>query len=252
MYDELAAWLPNCGADVLCLQEVTRTAGLGGWTHFEDGERSMSQRANLFDDVLAAMPRHQGNFVANDAGPVTDPDGRLHQEDFGLAMFIDEHMPVIGQHTSFVYGDFVDQTRWAIADRPRLAQSARVLDRATGRAVTIIHLHGIRDPAGKADTPARLTQAKALADLVTTIRVNDELLVLAGDLNLLPDSETFSILAEVGLTDLVGEADTRTSRYKKPVRHANYLLVSDPDAVKGFWTPAQPEVSDHRALILDL
>ena len=39
MFDELAAWLPECGADVLCLQEVTRTPDLDGWTRFSDAER---------------------------------------------------------------------------------------------------------------------------------------------------------------------------------------------------------------------
>lgn len=77
-------------------------------------------------------------------------------------------------------------------------------------------------------------------------------MVVCGDFNLLPDSETFVVLAELGLTDLVGTADTRSSRYRKPVRHANYLLVSDVAAVKQFEIAAEPEVSDHRALVLDI
>lgn len=69
---------------------------------------------------------------------------------------------------------------------------------------------------------------------------------------MLPDSDTFDVLAAIGLVDLVGTTDTRTSRYTKPVRHANYLLVSDVDAVQCFDVPATPEVSDHRPLILDI
>lgn len=65
MFDALADWLPGCGADVLCLQEVTRTPGLGGWTSFEDAERHLPQRANLFDDVRRALPAHQAIFVAS-------------------------------------------------------------------------------------------------------------------------------------------------------------------------------------------
>jgi endonuclease/exonuclease/phosphatase family metal-dependent hydrolase len=76
--------------------------------------------------------------------------------------------------------------------------------------------------------------------------------VVCGDMNLLPDSETFAILGRRGLVDLVGTADTRTSAHRKPLRHANYMLVSHPDTVASFATPATPEVSDHRALILDL
>lgn len=99
MYDALAEWLPRAGADVVCLQEVARTPGLGGWTHFEDGERALPQRANFFDDVRAALPRHQGAFLASDAGPVLDADGDRHQQDFGLATFVGEQLPVIGRRS---------------------------------------------------------------------------------------------------------------------------------------------------------
>lgn len=164
-----------------------------------------------------------------------------------------ERLPVIGQSASFVHGAFVDhRDEWAIADRPRIAQGVRILDRANDRTVTVAHLHGLRDPDGKHDTPERFDQAERLATMVDQLRAPGDLTVVGGDLNLLPDSATFEVLARLGLTDLVGSADTRTSLYPKPVRHASYLLVSDPDAVQRFEAPAQPEVSDHRALILDL
>jgi endonuclease/exonuclease/phosphatase family metal-dependent hydrolase len=252
MFEPLADWLPRCGADVLCLQEVTRTPGLGGWTTFSDGERQLPQRANLFDDVRQALPRHQAHFLACDAGPVASGDGCVRQQDFGLAMFIDERLPVIGQTASFVHGAFVDHQEWAIADRPRLAHAARLVDRTANRAVTVVHLHGLRDPDGKHDTPARRAQAEQLVCLIERTRQPGDVTVVCGDLNLLPDSETFDRLAGVGLVDLVGTIDTRTSRYTKPVRHANYLLVSDVTAVKQFDSPRTPEVSDHRPLILDI
>jgi len=110
----------------------------------------------------------------------------------------------------------------------------------------------LRDPLGKADTPARRGQAERLAELVRRIRGPRDLVVVCGDFNVLPGSETFSVLADVGLTDLVGVADTRTSHYRKAVRHASYLLVSDVAAVKRFDILAEPEVSDHRALILEI
>lgn len=153
MFDALADWLPGCGADVLCLQEVTRTPGLGGWTSFEDAERHLPQRANLFDDVRRALPAHQAIFVASDAGPVTDDSGVTHRQDFGLALFVHERFPIVGLHTDFVHGRFVDHDTWAIEDRPRVAQAVRLTDRDAGRFVTVTHLHGLRDPAGKHDTP---------------------------------------------------------------------------------------------------
>jgi endonuclease/exonuclease/phosphatase family metal-dependent hydrolase len=252
LYDELVAWLPRCRPDVLCLQEVTRTPGLGGWTHFADGERVLPQRASLFDDVRAAFPSHQGVFLTSDAGPVSDGDGRVHRQDFGLAVFVDERIPVVDHASTFVHGRFVDHDAWPTGDRPRIAQSLRLVDRDAGRTVTVAHVHGLRDPQGKHDTPARRAQAERLADLVTRTRAPGDLTVVCGDLNVLPGSVTLAVLAARGLVDLVGEADTRTSRYAKPVRHADYLLVSDPDAVESFEIVADPEVSDHRPLVLDI
>jgi endonuclease/exonuclease/phosphatase family metal-dependent hydrolase len=251
-FASFAEWLPRCGADVLCLQEVTRTPGLAGWTRFDDGERALPQRANLFDDVRAALPHHQGLFLTSDSGPVYDREGRAHRQDFGLASFVDARLPIIGQETSFVHGSYFEHRAWAIEDRPRIAHALRLVDRPAERTVTVVHLHGLRDPNGKDDTPSRRAQAEHLVRLVTRVRAPDDLTVVCGDFNVLPHSETLARLATIGLIDLVGTADTRTSRYAKPVRHASYLLVSDLDAVKQFEVVARPEVSDHRPLVLDI
>lgn len=250
--DELVGWLPRSGAHVVCLQEVTRTPGITGWTRFDDGERSLPQRADLFDDVRRALARYQAIFVSSDSGPVHDESGARHRQDFGLATLVDEDLPVVGVDSTFVHRRFADYAEWTVADRPRIALAVGTVDRAEGRPVWVVQLHGLRDPAGKADTPARRRQAERLAELVGRIREPGDLVVVCGDLNLLPDSETFDVLAGIGLTDLVGTADTRTSHYGKPVRHASYLLVSDVAAVKSFEVLAEPEVSDHRALVLDI
>lgn len=247
--DDLLKWLPDSGADVVCLQEVTRTPGLTGWTRFADGERSLPQRADLLDDVRGVLPRHQAIFLAGDSGPVHDETGGRHRQDFGVATLVDERLPIVGVDSAFVHGQFVDHVEWAVTDRPRVALAVRTVDRADGRSVWVVQMHGLRDPLGKGDTPARRRQAERLAELVRRVRGPGDLVVVCGDFNLLPGSETFGVL---GLTDLVGTADTRTSHYRKPVRHASYLLVSDPAAVERFEILAAPEVSDHRALILDI
>lgn len=253
MFDDLASWLPSCEADVVCLQEVTSTPGLGGWTEFADEERTLPQRADLFADLTVLLPRHQGHFLTSDTGPVMDDDGRTWQQDFGIATFVHERMPLVGVASGFVHGAFTEHSTWAIQDRPRTAGAVRVVERDSGRAFTVVNLHGLRNPAGKGDTPTRRSQAHRLAELVATIRERQDHVIVCGDLNLLPASETFEILrSRLGLTDLVGDADTRSSQYRKPIRHASYMLVSDPSAVRNFEIVAAPEVSDHRALLLDL
>lgn len=252
MYDELAAWLRTGPADVLCLQEVTRTPALRGWTAFADGERELPQRANLLADVAELLPAHQSLFVASDSGPVTDAEGARHRQDFGVATFVAEDLTVTGIETRAVHASYTEHREWPHTERPRTALAVRVADPRDARSVTVIQVHGLRDAAGKRDTPARRRQAEQLASLAAEAQKDSDVTVLCGDLNLLPASETFEILADAGMTDLVRGADTRTSRYVKPVRHASYLLVSDVAAVSSSEVLASPEVSDHRALVLDL
>lgn len=251
MWDDLAAYLPDVDADVVALQEVTRMPGLRGWTRFEDRDRVLPQRANLMADVVAVLPDHEPWFTVSDTGPVI-ADNVAHRQQFGLALLTRRSLVRIAGREAFVHGSYTDHgDAWPHSDRPRAAQVAR-LRGLDGRTFVVGHLHGLRDAAGKADTPARRAQAKRFAEVVGSVREPGDVVVICGDMNVLPDSETFAILGDLGLTDLVGSADTRTSRYAKPVRHASYLLVSDPAAVRRFEIVTEPEVSDHRVLLVDL
>jgi endonuclease/exonuclease/phosphatase family metal-dependent hydrolase len=252
MFEALATWLPTCGADVVCLQEVTRTVGLDGWTTFADGERSLPQRADLFSDVAEFLPGYRGSFVASDAGPVIDERGHRWRQDFGVATFVRRRLPVGGTASAFIHGSFAEHPDWPAEGRPRVAHGLQAVEPASATTFAVVNLHGLRDGAGKGDTPARRAQAGRIAEFVRSLRCEGDVAVVTGDFNLLPDSETFDVLAGAGLTDLVQDVDTRTSRYGKPVRHASYLLVSSPDAVRRFEVVAAPEVSDHRPLIVDL
>jgi endonuclease/exonuclease/phosphatase family metal-dependent hydrolase len=252
LFDELAGWLRGCDADVVCLQEVTRTPGLRGPTHYADADRSLPQRADLYDDVTDLLPHHHGHFAPSDAGPVVAPDEATHRQQFGIATFVHRRHRHLGHTTRFVHGTFTDHDHWPNADRPRVAHATRLHHHPSGRQLTVVHLHGLRDPAGKADTPARIAQAERLAELIDDTRHPGDLTIVCGDLNVLPDSATFAVLAEIGLTELIGPRDTRTRHYPKPVRHASYVLVSDPEPVTAVRALATPEVSDHRIIQLDL
>lgn len=251
MLGPLLEWLPGCGADVLCLQEVTWTPGHDGWVTYADPDRTSWQRSSLFEDLRRVLPRHQAQFHTCDTGPVRCEDEVVRRQHFGIATLVAPHLAVVGGEASFVHGGPAHHEAWPAEDRGRVAHAVRVMDR-TGRGVTVAHLHGVRMSSGKADTPARRRQAERVAALVERVRQPEDLVVVAGDLNVLPDSETFDVLAKVGLTDLVGSTDTRTSAYTKPVRHASYLLVSDPAAVVSLAVLTEPEVSDHRPLVLDV
>jgi len=121
MYDRFAAWLPTAGADILCLQEVTRTPGVQGWTEFRDADRVLPQRADLFADAAALLPDHLGVFTASDAGPVIDRHGRVHQQQFGVAAFVTPAATILEQATAFVHGRYIEHEQWTVSGRPRVA-----------------------------------------------------------------------------------------------------------------------------------
>lgn len=254
LLDELLAWLPTVGADVLCLQEVTSTVEHQGWVTYADGARTLDQRSDLVADVRQVLPEHQlhfhFHFHVHDTGPVLRQDGRVHRQQFGIATLIAPRLAVVGSAAKHVHGGFTHREQWPAEDRGRVAHAVRVAEGS--RTVTVAHTHGVRLASGKGDFPAGREQAQRLVELVERVREPGDVTVVAGDLNVLPGSETLRVLAESGLVDLVGDADTRTSRYAKPVRSASYVLVSDPATVRSFEVIAAPEVSDHRPLVLDL
>ncbi|WP_172294899.1 endonuclease/exonuclease/phosphatase family protein [Pseudoruegeria sp. HB172150] len=254
VWDALGPWLGTVGADVLCLQEVIRGLAPGPeWLRYGDAFRSLDQRRDLFADVSADLPGYQARFAPAARGDLLDADGGVHPSEHGIAQWVAPDLAIAGQWQGFVHGSF-RVGGWGEEPVPRTCQVTRI---ATGddSSVVVGHLHGLRDPSGKGDTPERSAQWRALAAAVETFREPGEPVVVAGDLNVLPGSDVFGVLGGIGLTDLVttrGHDDTRTSLYKKPQRHANYMFVSPEVRVVSFDVPAEPVVSDHRPLILDL
>ena len=240
--------------DVLCLQEVVHTPlATKQWLIYRDGAHVLPQRANLFAELVTALPDHIASFCPAAQGELWDDDGTIPSQ-FGIATFVRAELPVIGQVQGFVHGRY-SPDGYGAHPRPRNAHAVRVFDHARGRAVTIAHMHGLRDPVvGKTDTPERLAQALALAKMVGGLSGSEDAVVVAGDFNVEPDSATFRVLGEIGLGDLVlrfGATGTRTSYYAKPGRFADYMLVNARVEVKAFTVVRSPEVSDHCPLVLE-
>lgn len=254
LHPALMRYLVDANADVLCLQEVTRTVrARAGWLVYRDQAIELPQRANLFDEIGAVFPDHDGTFLPVARGVLFDGDEPVNSE-FGLATFIRKSLPIIGQAAGFVHGAF-SPDGWGAHPRSRNAHCVRLFRYDDDTTLTIAHMHGLRDVAGKHDTPERILQAERLVSLIEQVRGGEERLVVCGDFNVLPGSITFTALARLGLADLVtggGHIDTRTSHYDKPGRFADYMLVTPDIAVGRFDVVAAPEVSDHRALCLDI
>jgi endonuclease/exonuclease/phosphatase family metal-dependent hydrolase len=254
LHDALAPYLRSAAPDILCLQEVVHSPATGkDWLVYRDGDHVLPQRANFFRDVAALLPDHAALFCPAAEGVLWDGDRALPSQ-WGLATFVHKSKPIIGQAQGFVHKTFSPHG-YGEHPRSRNAHAVRVYDYARDRAVVIAHMHGLRDPAGKADTPERLAQARRFADLVTCLAAPEDPVVACGDFNVEPESGTFDILAGIGLTDLVtarGFKSTRTSHYAKPGRFADYMLVNARVRVLDFAVVTEPEVSDHCPLVLTI
>lgn len=254
LHAPLMPYLREADPDVLCLQEVTRSPSVAtDWLVYRDGSHVLPQRANLFDEIKALLPEHDAFFAPMARGKLFAGETEVWSE-FGLATFVRRTLPVIGQAMDFVHGNF-SAGGYGPHPRARNAQCIRLFDYGANRPVMIAQLHGLRDLAGKGDTPARRAQAERLVDLICRVWPQGEPLVVCGDFNVLPGSVMFDALAELGLADLVvsrGYTDTRTSHYVKEGRFADYMLVTADVNVVTFDVVAQPEVSDHRALLLEI
>lgn len=253
IHPQLLHYLEGVNADILCLQEVVRTpATQSSWLEYRDGDHVLPQRANLFDEIREILPGHDAMFFPTARGELHD-GAALVPSEFGLGTFIRSSLPIIGQAMDFVHGAFAAHG-WGPHPRGRNAHGLRLYNYEGDYPLTIVQLHGLRDKAGKSDTPARAAQAEALFQLIERVWRPGERLIVCGDLNLLPDSQTFDVLSQLGLIDLVtsrGFTDTRTSHYEKDGRFADYMLVTPNVEIVRFEVVTEPEVSDHRALLLE-
>ncbi len=254
LHAPLMRYLSDVDADVICLQEVARApSSRQDWLTYRDHGVALQQRANLFDEIRAALPGHDGFFAPTARGDLFDGDRAIPSE-FGLATFVRTSLTVIAQAQDFVHGAF-SPDGWGPHPRARNAHCLRLFNHEDGYSITIAQMHGLRDVAGKGDTLARDAQTRALIELIGRVWRGDERLVVCGDFNVLPDSRMFGALGRLGLTDLItsrGHSDTRTSYYGKPGRFADYMLVTPDIEVIRFDAVAEPEVSDHRALLLEM
>ena len=254
LYEPLIAYLKAEWPDVLCLQEVVHSPGADReWLDYRDGDHVLPQRANFFAEVAAILPDHNAIFCAAAQGVLWEGDHALPSQ-WGLATFVRKSSPIVAQAQGFVHKSFSPHG-YGAHPRSRSAHAIRVYDFERERFVSVAHMHGLRDPNGKMDTPERILQAHRLVKLANGVAAPDDALIVCGDFNVEPTSETFVLLAELGLRDLVtarGFPGTRTSHYRKPGRYADYLLVNERVEILRFDVVTEPEVSDHCPLLLHI
>jgi endonuclease/exonuclease/phosphatase family metal-dependent hydrolase len=254
LHSALLPYVETTAPDILCLQEVIHSPeSKKDWLTYRDGDHTLPQRANFFRDVSHALPNHVAVFCPAAQGVLWDEDEPIPSQ-FGLATFVHRSFPIIGQVQGFVHKDF-SPVGYGDHPRSRSAHGIRVYDYTAKRTVSVTHMHGLRDLNGKMDTPERTAQARRFYNLSCQVSEPEDVVVVCGDFNVEPNSETLAILTNAGMTELVtgrGFASTRNTQYKKPGRFADYMAINLKEVVKEFDVIHDPEVSDHCPLVLKL
>lgn len=234
MSELLAFFKKHADADIFCLQEIWNGGEemLGEKSDFELAKRN----TRLLQDIEEALPDHRVYF-------------RPHFSDYyGLAMYVRKELAVEEEGEIYVYKEagFISPDEYG--NHARNLQYITVL--TSGGPLTIMNVHGLWNGQGKADCAERLEQSDRIVNFVTSRK---EQIILMGDFNLRPDTESVSRIEAAGLRNLIkeyGVTSTRTSHYTKPEKFADYTFVSGEIEVKDFKV-LPDEVSDHAPLYLE-
>ncbi len=167
---------------------------------------------------------------------------------YGLAMFVKKNLKIIENGDIFVHKDKGWIHEKFAGNHARNLQYLTI-ETAKGPR-TILNFHGLWNGGPKEDTKERIIQSERMAGFIKNITHGH---VLMGDFNLLPETKSLKILEELGMNNLIKEfgiTSTRSTHYSKPVRFADYTLVSKDVKVNDFKVLPE-EVSDHLAMYLD-
>lgn len=224
--------------DVFCLQEVGYHPK--GYEEVKD-KNGKDIKVKIWG--LKEIPKQLSNYI---------PYFRPHYyEDYGILIMVKNNLKILGEGEVFVHKDknSVNHTNDEVGNHARNIQYI-TLD--IGKEITtIMNFHGLWNGKGKTDSDDRLLQSDKIIKFLKTLNTR---IVLCGDFNLLPDTESIKRIEDFGLRNLIKEYDvksTRTSFYKKSDKFADYCLVSKDIKVKDFKV-LPDEVSDHAPLYIEI
>ncbi len=224
----------NHEVDIFCLQEIFN----GGQDDPKEQREPIESKVyDLLSRLEHAMPDYTLYF-------------RPHLKDyFGLAIAIKKDLEVIEEGEVFVHKHKGYTAPGALGHHARNIQYVKLFHQ--GKPLQVINFHGLWNGQGKTDTDDRLTQSTNIVEYLKTVPGN---MVLCGDFNLRPDTESIAMLENFGLRNLVKEygiTSTRTSHYTKAEKFADYAFVNPGLGVKDFRV-LPDEVSDHAPLLIEI
>ncbi len=225
--------------DVFCLQEIWSSTydELEGIAAGSLAIRNADIMTAGLQEISDILTDHTAYFAPH------------YKDHYGLLMLVKKTLKVKAMGDIFVhlYKDF--EPKGDIGHHARNVQYVTIDQ--DGMPVTVMNFHGLWNGQGKGDSPERLLQSQKLLEVISGLKGE---IVLGGDFNVTPRTESLSMLSRSGLRELISEfgiPSTRTSFYTKPEKFADYAFVSRGLTVKNF-AVLPDEVSDHTPLFLEI
>jgi exonuclease III len=235
----------NRDADVFCFQEVWRspradvTVSNGG------------TRVHIFDELVRLLPEYhscfypaQRNFDLEGISPI--------ETESGQATFTKKGIEIVAEDQVYTYEGREHPGDWSETATDFIF--TRILWK--GGILTILNFHGIGLPGHKLDIPTRLEQSKRILEFIAKEQGE---IVLIGDFNLLPETESIKMIDRSGLRNLISEYGITMTRskinpyYGTPDQQnfADYAFVSGGITIEKFELPQECVASDHLPMILE-
>lgn len=232
--------------DIFCLQEAVDAP--------ESLPLASGLHTALYRELSDALPEFDGVLDPVVAWDEQADGGATVRVRFGVATFARRTLPIRARRAARVidHDDALD----AVPGSHRVTRWLQLTEvRMQDGSLLVANYHGISRPGTKLDTHERLAQSRAIRRVLAA---HNGPVVLTGDFNLLPDTESARLLGD-GLHNLVMERAIPTTRsrinpfYGTPQEqaYADYTFVSPGLLVADFQVP-DVAVSDHLPLLLTL
>lgn len=228
VHDPLLAFIrARQDTDIICLQEVYRNAP------YKISTDDQPVYLHIFEEIQALLPNHQGFFR-----PVVD-------NIYGIAAFVKNTIDVIAEGEVCIH-----ENSNYVGKGPTHSRNLQWLEcRHQNKSYFIINVHGLWNGKGKTDSAERIKQSERIQQFVTSLNTP---VVICGDFNLRPDTESIKIL-EQGMNNLIKAhtiQSTRTPLYNKEEKFADYVFTS-PDINVHQFTVLADVVSDHTPILVE-
>ena len=231
--------------DIFCLQEIYDTPS--------SLKKYKGIRANLLSEIQNLLADFTTLYFPVLGGYDEEGNPVNFEITTGNAIFIKNSIKINSSNNYIVYSD--PDFKVLKKDFSNFPVPLQYINFNLGdKEFSLFNFHGTSFPGSKLDSNKRLTAAKKIRKIMDAKKSAK---ILAGDFNLLPQTESIKILGG-NMQNLIHQFSIPRTRsklsayYGKPdfQKYADFIFVSKDIKVLGFQVP-QIEISDHLPMILE-